>query len=143
VTADCDCRNNCGRKAAQHRTVCNTCRSQAFREANPTYHRDYWRATTPEYKETQRDLYLARQRANAAAVAAAKSVPCTDCGGIFPLFCMDLDHVPERGPKLFRLNQCGSRKPEAVLAEIAKCDAVCANCHRTRTRNRAKGPGMV
>jgi hypothetical protein len=35
-----------------------------------------------------------------------------------------------------------TRSLEAVLAEIAKCDPVCANCHRTRTRSRAKGTGM-
>jgi hypothetical protein len=56
---------------------------------------------------------------------------------------MDFDHIAERGPKLFSLSAMGSRKPETVAAEIAKCDVICANCHRIRSKGRAKGPGMV
>lgn len=65
-----------------------------------------------------------------------KSRPCTDCGGIFDSCAMDFDHV--RGEKLFNVSMmlqqgCGQ---ERILAEIAKCELVCANCHRVRTKNR-------
>jgi len=46
---------------------------------------------------------------------------------------MEFDHV--RGKKLFNL----SKPPynlKRVAAEIAKCDLVCANCHRLRTASR-------
>ena len=71
-----------------------------------------------------------------------KSVPCADCGGTFPPICMDFDH---RNPvDKIRLNnrQLSSRGMSSVLkhssletlmSEIAKCDIVCANCHRLRT----------
>jgi hypothetical protein len=57
---------------------------------------------------------------------------CADCGGKFPPACMHFDHVPERGPKLFNLGN-GDYSIEAIEAEIAKCDIVCANCHAVRT----------
>jgi hypothetical protein len=131
----------CG-KETTGRKHCDTCRSRAFREKNPSYHRDYWRDLSPEVRAQALKNIPARAARNQEALAAAKERPCADCGGTFPPECMDLDHVPERGPKLFRLAQMATRSLEAVLAEIAKCDPVCANCHRTRTRSRAKGTGM-
>lgn len=68
-------------------------------------------------------------------VIAAKARPCTDCGGSFPYWVMDLDHVPERGEKAFNLSDPG-RSAEEVQLELAKCDPVCANCHRERTHQR-------
>lgn len=72
-----------------------------------------------------------------------KSQPCYDCEGIFPTYCMDFDHVPERGEKLFEVNlNSGARKPlEDVLLEMKKCDLVCVLCHRIRTHDR-KYPGV-
>jgi hypothetical protein len=65
--------------------------------------------------------------------------PCMDCGGVFPPWCMDFDHR-EGEVKLYKgvsdlmANRlCGKQR---ILAEIAKCDLVCANCHRTRTHFR-------
>jgi hypothetical protein len=101
------------------------------------------RARPEEVRAKYAEGFTARQRRNQDAVNAAKSGPCVDCGRKFPLECMDLDHVLERGPKLFNLSKLGARKLENVLAEIAKCDLVCSNCHRLRTFERAKGKGMV
>ena len=76
----------------------------------------------------------------------AKSVPCQDCGGIFPPCCMDFDHR-EGEEKHRRLTHkengykkmptaVGSLSTKAFLLEIKKCDVVCANCHRIRTEKR-------
>lgn len=132
----------CGRKV-QSRRFCNTCRSREFRENRPEYHRNYARRQSEEFKAKAKARFVINYTANQQAVIAAKSVPCADCGGTFPVWCMDLDHIAERGPKRFALSKAGGRKPETVLDEIAKCDAVCANCHRTRSKMRATGPGMV
>lgn len=64
---------------------------------------------------------------------ALKDAPCADCGGTFPPECMDFDHV-DPSTKSF----CVGKGPasygrERVLAEIEKCELVCANCHRVRT----------
>jgi hypothetical protein len=61
-----------------------------------------------------------------------KSVPCSDCKGVFPPFCMDFDH---RDPSNKKFNIASWRAHSAfeVVEEIAKCDVVCSNCHRIRT----------
>lgn len=67
-----------------------------------------------------------------ALVAQLKSVPCADCGSSFDPVCMDFDHR-EPGTKREAVSKIFKRGKIAVLAEIAKCDVVCANCHRLRT----------
>lgn len=83
---------------------------------------------------------LARQRRyaiNAAVIAEAKAVPCVDCGGRFELEQMDFDHVT--GTKRFNIGQARQQvSVETLRAEIAKCDVVCAACHRVRTARRAR-----
>ena len=63
-----------------------------------------------------------------------KDKPCVDCGGVFPPEAMDFDHV--RGEKVSGIGFMWSWKREKVLAEMGKCDLVCANCHRERTISR-------
>jgi hypothetical protein len=69
--------------------------------------------------------------------------PCADCGGIFPPTCMDFDH---RDPSEKEFNICGDAtrelySNEKIDAEIAKCDLVCANCHRIRSaKQRGEDP---
>ena len=62
-----------------------------------------------------------------------KDVPCMDCGVKYPSYVMDLDH---RNPieKIANINQIiSSLSWSKFFEEIAKCDVVCANCHRQRT----------
>ena len=68
-------------------------------------------------------------------VRAAKSRPCSDCNQQFPYYVMDLDHLPEFEKK-FSLGKYINHSLIEVIAEIAKCEPVCANCHRYRTHNR-------
>lgn len=65
--------------------------------------------------------------------------PCADCGVIYPPYVLDFDHRPGSGKisNVSRLASFGSTA--ALLAEIAKCDLVCANCHRERTHARQVG----
>jgi 5-methylcytosine-specific restriction endonuclease McrA len=82
------------------------------------------------------DRRAVRREANFALVEAAKTGPCLDCGrDDLPPEAMDLDHVPERGEKVFGVNRgtVGRRTRAVVQAEIAKCDRVCPTCHRLRT----------
>jgi hypothetical protein len=64
-----------------------------------------------------------------------KSHPCLDCGGTFPTCCMDFDHRPNeaKGAAVSDLARNWKVSEKVLLDEIAKCDLVCANCHRIRT----------
>ena len=82
----------------------------------------------------------------------AKTGSCADCGQQYPMHVMQLDHRPGGG-KLFGCGDplwghpspglavavaaLGSKKA-ALMAEIAKCDLVCANCHAIRTYQRRR-----
>jgi hypothetical protein len=63
---------------------------------------------------------------------AQKDGPCIDCGGRFHHQAMHFDH---RHPDLkdFIVSSASLRPRELVIAEIAKCDLICANCHAVRT----------
>ena len=63
--------------------------------------------------------------------------PCTDCGRIFPHQVMQWDHRPGT-EKLGEISgEFRKRTREEILAEIAKCDLVCTNCHAIRTFSRS------
>lgn len=98
------------------------------------------RAAIRKHYSTHKEWYYERNRKLKAriveAVREAKSGPCADCGVGFPYFVMDLDHRPGE-EKMFNLSAAGRSKTwKQVTAELAKCDAVCANCHRIRTWGR-------
>lgn len=63
-----------------------------------------------------------------------KGCPCTDCGRELPAPCMEFDRV--QPGKVQDLSQMRNYRVEAVEAELAKCELVCANCHRVRTASR-------
>jgi hypothetical protein len=99
-----------------------------------------WRAANPERaRELRREgtrrhgaRWYAERRAKFDAL---KNGPCTDCGGTFPPYVMQWDHR-DSSQKEFTIGQTTTLAWERYLAEIAKCDLVCANCHAIRTHER-------
>ena len=93
-----------------------------------------------EYYRRNHDLELQRVRVRQAGMVELlrdlRRVPCTDCGGTFRPHQMDFDH---REPTTKAFNVMAGRtmlmSTQRVLAEVAKCDIVCVNCHRIRTRD--------
>jgi hypothetical protein len=89
-----------------------------------------------------RKLYIGRARARAKVVRRERVAylveylrahPCVDCGEGDPLV-LEFDHLRD---KAFNISEgLVDRGWQAVLAEIAKCEVVCANCHRRRTAQR-------
>lgn len=61
-----------------------------------------------------------------------KNSPCIDCAELFPPCVMDYDHR-DPSSKNERLSRMKFRPWGEILSEIAKCDLVCACCHRNRT----------
>jgi hypothetical protein len=95
--------------------------------------RRYFEANRRSYREHQENL----RRANRAWVDQLKeSLPCADCGGFFPACVMDFDHRED--DKVLGISAAvRSWGRDRLLLEIKKCDLVCANCHRIRTRDRS------
>jgi hypothetical protein len=61
---------------------------------------------------------------------------CIDCKQSHPYWRLDFDH---RENKIINISTITRKKHwgrERILEEIAKCDLVCANCHRFRTHKR-------
>jgi len=85
--------------------------------------------------ENDRAKFIAKAQRHyeekSAFIDSLKSHPCLDCERSLPPVCMDFDHV--RGVKKFKISRMVTCTQEVILAEIAKCDLVCANCHRLRT----------
>lgn len=72
-----------------------------------------------------------------------KSKPCMDCGGSFPPEAMDYDHRPGE-EKISDIGKLvgGRYSLDKIEAEIAKCDLVCSNCHRIRSKKRLNDDGL-
>lgn len=96
------------------------------------YRKRHYRANKEEYLRRVRERNQRLRR----LVQDAKAKPCADCGVQYAPWQMDFDHV--RGVKVKGLaNLLGWKVSiRKVLAEIAKCEVVCANCHRDRTHHR-------
>lgn len=67
-----------------------------------------------------------------------KRKPCADCERSYPPWIMDFDHR-EGETKLYNVSQLWKSRKSSwarLKAEVAKCDVICANCHRQRTYDR-------
>ena len=83
-------------------------------------------------------------RTHTELLAKLRDVPCMDCGQRFPFYVMQFDHR-DPSEKRYTVSQMISRAgTKTILAEVAKCDIVCANCHRDRTyRCRKASAGVL
>lgn len=77
-------------------------------------------------------------------IRGLKTKPCMDCGGTFPPYVMQFDHV--RGTKEFEIadgiNRGSGMALKRLLAEVQKCELVCANCHAIRSYERKQHLGL-
>lgn len=89
-----------------------------------------WRARNPGYLGPKRQALVDRVN------AIKESTKCTDCSRFFPACCMDFDHRGNDKHEEVGVLTSRSKAWEIVEAEISKCDLVCANCHRIRTRDK-------
>jgi hypothetical protein len=101
------------------------------------------KAYSSKYNQANKVGLLAKKKVRRTEQRAViwdhKRKPCTDCKIQYDPWVMDFDHV--RGKKRFNLNRLVkiSASWNTILEEIAKCEVVCANCHRARTHSRAYG----
>ena len=72
-----------------------------------------------------------------AFLAPYKEKGCVDCGRRFPDCALDFDHREAQDKEVNVSRLKGTRNwKQLVIDEVAKCDLVCANCHRVRTKLR-------
>ena len=114
------------RERGQRDNYCRPCRAD--------YKQEHYRGNKQRY------IDLARQRKKAMVeerieflVAYLREHPCVDCGESDPIV-LEFDHLRD---KKFPISKgLTDRNWNDVLDEIAKCEVVCANCHRRRTAKR-------
>ena len=114
------------RAIGQRHNYCRPCHS--------AYRREHYLANRQRY------IDRAKRRANSVAeewaiflVEYFRENPCADCGETDPLV-LEFDHLRD---KAFNISKgLRDRSRQSVLDEIAKCEVVCANCHRRRTAHR-------
>jgi hypothetical protein len=112
------------RKArGQRDNYCRPCRA--------AYKQEHYAANRRRYIESarRRKLRLTSERTD-YIVAFLREHPCVDCGEGDPIV-LEFDHLRD---KKFSISKGLQDRPwPDVLDEIAKCEVVCANCHRRRT----------
>lgn len=111
--------------------------------SSPKVHAKYMREVWyPKNKEKHKQLVAKvnsrRKRELQLFINKLKNNPCMDCNNKFPPECMDFYHI--RGKKLINIAEAVVKRwsMKRVIKELEKCELVCSNCHRIRTRNRHK-----
>lgn len=94
------------------------------------------------FRERQCERNRERRQKHYELLVRIKDVPCMDCGGRFHHCQMEFDHRPDE-TKLLAIARNRGAKLERLLAEIEKCDIVCANCHALRTWQRQQQKGAL
>lgn len=81
-----------------------------------------------------------KQKEKRDYVLKLKEQPCMDCGNSFHFSAMDFDHREGEQKKGAITDMMRNMRVtlKRLIEEIAKCDLVCANCHRVRTYERMK-----
>jgi hypothetical protein len=76
----------------------------------------------------------AQRTANQAFIVDyLRTHPCVDCGER-DIVVLEFDHLRDKTASVSRLLAANSIR--RIQQEIAKCEVVCANCHRRRTARR-------
>lgn len=124
------------RNGVQHRRgICKTCRG--LRAIENFDYLQKWRKRYNAANRSEKAERSARVRAETKTyVDSVKGNPCMDCGGRFPPVCMDFDHANGNKIKSVARMYSSCYKLDLIKEEIAKCELVCANCHRIRTNAR-------
>jgi hypothetical protein len=131
---------------------CGRCKSRkpvddfAWRRKAREQRDNYCRPCRAEYKQEhyaanrQRYIDSAQRRRRAVVaerieflVAYLREHPCVDCGETDPVV-LEFDHL--RDKKFSIAKGWRDHEWQSVLDEMAKCEVVCANCHRRRTARR-------
>lgn len=116
----------CGRPA--QRRLCADCRrASGVDAAYFRAHTEQKSAAASKRKRDLQDWYRTLKTGRA----------CGICGGVYPPVCCDFDHLPghRKVMEVSKMVRLGYER-EKIIAEIAKCQFLCSNCHRLLTHTR-------
>lgn len=105
---------------------------------NRAYQKKWYEANKEEHKKRTKANKIKHYERNKQRINDLKSYPCTDCGNCFNPVAMDYDHINPSNKKINISKMMNAYSWERIQEEIAKCELVCANCHRVRTHERIK-----
>lgn len=111
-------------------------RQARCRECHSKYTRKHYQENKEFYKNKAKRndaKYIARAQ---KIIDSYRRKPCTDCKLTYPLCVMEFDHVSD--DKLYNVSDMKVYSIKTLMREIAKCEIVCANCHRIRTHSRRR-----
>lgn len=117
------------REVAKCDVVCANCHRLRTRQRHSRSSRS---PGSSKYLERKRSAW----RAQARLLDGLRDVPCADCAERFSPCVMDFDHLDPAVKDQGVTRMIGRASVSRILAEAAKCDIVCANCHRRRTFDR-------
>lgn|SRR5581483_826115 len=83
-----------------------------------------------------REKWRRIRTAQADLLRVLREQPCMDCGKTYPWFVMEFDHRDPSNKSDRVPFMAGRASLKRLLEEVAKCDIVCATCHRDRTFHR-------
>lgn len=90
-----------------------------------------WRETHPDaYKAA----YTKEHEKKKQVLLDARAGGCVKCGET-DVSCLDFHHRSGKKDKLGNIGDIRRFATEKLLAELAKCDVLCANCHRKHHRD--------
>jgi hypothetical protein len=106
-------------------------------EAQKRFQQQHYQDNKALYKSRARAWNQAHVQQKREYVQGLKANPCTDCGLSYPYYVMQFDHLDPRTKKYeIRELVVSFHSFSHLLAEIEKCELVCANCHAERTHQR-------
>lgn len=123
--------NNCARNKDGKANKCRDCAH--------IYYRLYEPANENRREQKRREARVKRIERRNYVKVLKEQTGCVDCG-IKDFRILEFDHLPsESTKKLYAVSDmvATGHSMKTFLAEIAKCEIVCANCHRIRTWNRS------
>ena len=104
---------------------------------DPAKRRTWQKAYSQAHREAsakwQREVRDPQRKINTAFIQAIKLAKgCVDCGYRDHAEALEFDHLPGY-VKRMNVSEMTRFSRKTIEAEIAKCEVVCANCHRVRT----------
>ena len=112
----------------QRDNYCRTCRA--------AYKQEHYAANRTRYIDNaQRRKRVVITARVVLLVEFLATHPCVDCGEADPIV-LEFDHLADKSFSISR--GIRDRNWVSVVREMAKCDVVCANCHRRRTARRGR-----